>query len=89
MLSTSPIWEEIYASYKKIIKLAGKFVLNFSREIAAMTEYAKNVLVEIYRIDKNKIVAWPAGVDHGAFYSPDLNKVKNNFLGYIEFQVFT
>lgn len=87
-LITSPIGEEMYSSHKKRIKLAGKYALNFSRVIAAMTEYEKNILVETYGIDRNKIILWPAGVDDGAFSPPDLNKVKKTVVDISRFRYF-
>ena len=88
MLITSPIGEEIYSSYKKRIKLAGKPALNFSRVIAAMTEYEKNILVDTYGIDRNKIIVWPAGVDDGAFSPPNMNNVRQTIENIPRFRYF-
>ena len=87
-LITSPVGEEIYSSHKKRVKLAGKYALNFSREILARTEYEKNILMETYGIDSNKITVWPAGVDDGVFSPPDLNKVKKTVLEISRFRYF-
>lgn len=88
MLITSPIGEEMYSSYKKRVRFMGKHALNFSRVIAAQTEYEKNILVDTYGIDSNKIIVWPAGVDDSAFSSPDLNNVRKTIENISEFRYF-
>lgn len=88
LLISSPIGEEIYSSYKKRVKLTGKHALNFSRKIAAMTAYEKDMLIDKFGIDRKKIIVWPAGINDNAFSSTDLNKIGKNVLYISKFRYF-
>jgi glycosyltransferase involved in cell wall biosynthesis len=79
-LLSSPIGEEVYAQHKTRNRLVGRYVLDKSKKIFAMTSYEKEELNSIYGINSDKIVIWPAGVGDEAFTSPNLKNVREIFL---------
>lgn len=81
LLVSSPIGEEVYAQHKTRNRFFGRYILDKSKKIFAMTSHEKSEINRVYGINSSKVFVWPGGVGDEAFALINLKDVSENLQG--------